>query len=121
VALVRYIVKDVEKAADFYTRYLDFKLERRNGDVLAIVSREDIQLWLIGPTASGARPVADGRKPEPGGWNRIVVTVQGLDPFLAKMKDRAITFRDEVSTGPTGRSLLVEDPSGNLVEIFEPG
>mgnify|MGYP003555870808 CR=1 FL=1 len=121
MAQVRYFVNDVGETADFYTRYLDFKLERRSGDTLAIVSRDDLQLWLVGPTATAARPVLDGRKPEPGGWNRIVVTVQGLDPFLAKMKDRAVKFRDEVTTGPTGRHLLCEDPSGNLVEIFEPG
>lgn len=119
-AQVRYFVNDVGQAADFYVRYLDFKLERQSA-VLAVVSRDDLQLWLIGPTASAARPALDGGKPTPGGWNRIVVTVQGLDPFLAKVKDRAVKFRDDVTVGPNGRHVLCEDPSGNLVEVFEPG
>lgn len=120
MAQIRYFVRDVEEAADFYTTYLGFKQERKTA-ALAVVSREDLQLWLVGPSASMAKPILDGSKPEPGGWNRIVVTVQGLDPFLAKLKDRKVVIRDDVSTGPSGRSVLFEDPSGNLVEIFEPG
>jgi catechol 2,3-dioxygenase-like lactoylglutathione lyase family enzyme len=88
---------------------------------MALVSHGDLQLWLAGPTASASRPLLDGARPAPGGWNRIVVTVNGLDPFLAKLKDRRIVFRDDVTVGPTGRHVLCEDPSGNLVEIFEPG
>jgi catechol 2,3-dioxygenase-like lactoylglutathione lyase family enzyme len=121
MAQVRYFVADVEEAADFYVTYLGFKLERRNGAVQAVLSHNDLQLWLIGPAASMARPMLDGARPMPGGWNRIVVTVQGLDPFLAKLKDRRIVIRDDVSAGPNGRYILFEDPSGNLVEIFEPG
>jgi catechol 2,3-dioxygenase-like lactoylglutathione lyase family enzyme len=120
VAQIRYFVRDVEEAADFYITYLGFKQERKTA-ALAVVSRDDLQLWLIGPDASMARPILDGSRPVPGGWNRIVVTVDGLDPFLAKLKDRRVTIRDDVSVGPSGRHVLFEDPSGNLVEIFEPG
>ena len=119
-AQVRYFVTDVEETADFYTTYLGFKQERKT-PALAVLSHGDLQLWLVGPNAAMAKPILDGSKPEPGGWNRIVVTVQGLDPFLAKLKDRRVVIRDDVSLSANGRHVLFEDPSGNLVEIFEPG
>ena len=102
MAVVRYLVDDVEAATAFYTDKLGFDLEQRMGPAFAIVSRGDISLWLSGPQSSAARPMPDGRQPEPGGWNRLVLTVDALEPEVERLKQAGVSFRNEIVTGPGG-------------------
>ena len=88
---------------------------------MAILRQADLTLWLAGPNASAARPMPDGRKPEPGGWNRFVVETDDLDALAAGLKAAGARFRNEIISGPGGRQVLVEDPSGNVVELFQAG
>jgi catechol 2,3-dioxygenase-like lactoylglutathione lyase family enzyme len=117
----RYIVHDVDGAIDFYCRFLGFTLDKQFGAAMAIVRHGDLSLWLAGPAASAARPMPDGRVPEPGGWSRIVIEVDQLDALIERLRHGAARFRNDIVTGPGGRQILVEDPSGNAVELFEPG
>jgi catechol 2,3-dioxygenase-like lactoylglutathione lyase family enzyme len=121
MATVRYIVRDVAEATDFYVGKLGFELEQAYGPAMAIVRRGDLSLWLAGPAASASRPMPDGRQPEPGGWNRIVLETYALQTMVASLKAAGVTFRNEVISGPGGRQTLCEDPSGNVVELFQPG
>jgi catechol 2,3-dioxygenase-like lactoylglutathione lyase family enzyme len=121
VAVVRYLVDDVEAAIAFYTEHLGFGLEQQMGPAFAIVSRGDLTLWLAGPQSSAARPMPDGRRPEPGGWNRLVVEVDDLAARVDELKQAGLSFRNEIVTGPGGKQILLEDASGNPVELFEPG
>ncbi len=120
MAAFRYIVADVDQAVDFYTRLLGFTLEKQFGPAMAIVRRDDLSLWLAGPTSSAARPMPDGRKPEPGGWNRIVLAVDNLDAAVERLRVVGARLRNDIVSGPGGRQILVEDPSGNVIELFEP-
>jgi len=120
MAQVRYIVNDVDTAVAFYTDALGFSLEQQFGPAMAIVEREGLRLWLAGPQASASRPMADGAQPAPGGWNRIVLTVDDLDRVVARLRDQDVIFRNPVISGPGGRQTLCEDPSGNLIELFQP-
>jgi len=120
MAAIRYLVNDVDRAVVFYTQYLGFTLERQMGPAFANVSRDDLTLWLSGPKSSAARPMPDGRRPEPGGWNRLVLEVVDLLSRVAEMKQAGIHFRNEIVVGPGGKQILVEDPDGNPVELFEP-
>jgi catechol 2,3-dioxygenase-like lactoylglutathione lyase family enzyme len=120
MATVRYLVDDVDRAVGFYTEKLGFALDERRGKVIAMVSRDGLTVWLSGPDSSAARPMPDGRKPEPGGWNRLVVQVQDLEPRVAALKREGVTFRNEIVTGPGGKQILVEDGCGNVVELFQP-
>jgi catechol 2,3-dioxygenase-like lactoylglutathione lyase family enzyme len=120
MAVVRYLVDDVDRAVAFYIDHLGFTLERRMGPPFAIVSRGDVSLWLSGPQSSAARPMPDGRQPEPGGWNRLVIVVDDLEARVAAMKQDGLSFRNEVVTGPGGKQILLEDTAGNAVELFEP-
>ena len=117
---MRYIVNDVGVALGFYVDRLGFKLVEQYGPAIAIVRRDDLELWLAGPTSSAARPMPDGRTPEPGGWNRAVIKVDDLDARVDELSGVGAVFRNEIVTGPGGRQILVEDPSGNVVELFEP-
>ncbi len=119
MATFRYIVKDVSASVAFYCDRLGFELSQQFGPAMAIVTRDDLQLWLAGPSASASRPMPDGAKPEPGGWGRIVITVDDLDKTIADFKSAGVPFRNEIVTGPGGRQILCEDPSGNVVELFE--
>jgi catechol 2,3-dioxygenase-like lactoylglutathione lyase family enzyme len=119
MAVMRYLVTDVDAAIAFYAR-LGFGVEQQFGPAMAIVRRDDLDLWLAGPSASAARPMPDGRTPEPGGWNRVVVTVDDLDGRVEELRATGVSFRNDVVTGPGGRQILCEDPSGNVVELFEP-
>lgn len=119
MATIRYLVNDVERSIAFYTRYLGFKLEQQMGPAFAKVSRDDLTLWLAGPQSSAARPMPDGRRPEPGGWNRLVIEVQDLVSRVVEMKREGMRFRNEVVVGPGGKQILLEDPDGNPVELFE--
>jgi len=120
MASVRYLVDDVEQAVAFYTANLGFTLRQQFGPAMAILARDDVSLWLAGPISSAARPMPDGRKPVPGGWNRIVVEVADLAATVGKMRQRGVAFRNDIVDGPGGRQILCEDPAGNVVELFEP-
>jgi catechol 2,3-dioxygenase-like lactoylglutathione lyase family enzyme len=120
MAVVRYLVDDVDAAIAFYTGNLGFTLQQQMGPAFAIVSRDDVSLWLSGPQSSAARPMPDGRRPEPGGWNRIVVEVDDLEARVEELKQAGLSFRNEIVTGPGGKQILLEDPAGNVVEIFQP-
>lgn len=120
MATMRYMVHDVGIASDFYVGSLGFEEIERWGPAIAIIRRGDLDLWLAGPVSSAARAMPDGRVPEPGGWNRLVVTVDDLDGTVQRLRDGGVPFRNEVVEGPGGRQILVEDPSGNVVELFEP-
>ena len=117
---VRYLVKDVDRAVAFYTQHLGFKLDQQSGTAFAIISNGDLTLWLSGPQSSGARPLPDGRRQEPGGWNRFVVIVAELPSRVATMKLAGLQFRSDIVSGPGGRQIQLEDPDGNPVELFEP-
>ncbi|MGZ8583541.1 MAG: VOC family protein [Actinomycetota bacterium] len=121
MATMRYLVHDVGAAVSFYVDTLGFEEVQRFGPAMAIVRRGDLVLWLAGPTASAARPMPDGRRPQPGGWNRVVIEVDDLDGRIEALGSTGVVFRNEVVEGPGGRQILAEDPSGNVVELFEPG
>jgi len=120
VATVRYLVNDVDTALAFYAA-LGFALKERYGPPFAIVARGDLDLWLSGPGTSAARPMPDGAKPVPGGWNRLVISVDDLAATVAVLRAGGHRFRNDVVKGPGGSQILVEDPSGNPVELFQPG
>jgi len=119
VATVRYLVADVERSVAFYTKALGFKLDQSMAPAFARVSSNDLTIWLAGPQSSAARPMPDGRRPEPGGWNRFVVEVEDLVSRVTEMKRAGLRFRNDVVVGPGGKQILLEDPDGNLVELFE--
>jgi catechol 2,3-dioxygenase-like lactoylglutathione lyase family enzyme len=118
-AVVRYLVTDVDRAVTFYTEHLGFGLLQRPGPAIAIVSRGQLHLLLSGPESSGARPMPDGRRQAPGGWNRIVLYVDNLDAILAGLEARGSRFRNDVETGPGGRQIQVDDPDGIPIELHE--
>jgi len=120
MATVRYLVKDVDAAVGFYTRHLDFALKQQFGPNMAILARRDLTLWLGGPNSSAARAMPDGRRPEPGSWNRFVIEVEDLAQTVAKLRQHGVNFRNDIVDGPGGKQILAEDPSGNVIELFEP-
>jgi catechol 2,3-dioxygenase-like lactoylglutathione lyase family enzyme len=120
MAVVRYLVDDVDAAVAFYTERLGFVLDQRMGPAVAIVTYADLSLWLAGPQSSAARPMPDGRRPEPGGWNRLVLTVDDLESRVDELRRAGVSFRNEIVTGPGGKQILVEDTAGNPVELFQP-
>jgi catechol 2,3-dioxygenase-like lactoylglutathione lyase family enzyme len=118
---VRYIVDDVGEAIAFYTRHLGFGVEFNPAPGFAVLSRGELRLLLNEPGAGGAgQPMPDGRKPEPGGWNRIQLEVRDLAGEVERMRDAGARFRNEIVSGRGGKQILLEDPSGNLIELFEP-
>ena len=119
MASVRYIVHDVDAAVAFYTGALGFVLEQQFGPAMSILTRDDLSLWVAGPSASAARPMADGRRPEPGGWNRFVLPVTDLPDLVARLRTSGVTFRNDIVEGPGGAQILCEDPSGNVIELFQ--
>src|SRR5262245_1101194 len=120
--MVRYIVDDVDAAIAFYNKNLGFEVTAQSGPYFAILARENLQLVLSPPKGpgGGSQPMPDGRKPEPGGWNRIIVRTSDLDAEVDTLRKAGVVFRNEIVAGPGGRQILVEDPSKNLVELFEP-
>jgi len=120
MAQVRYIVNDVDAAVAFYTSRLGFALVQQFGPAMAILQREDLRLWLAGPPASASRPMPDGTRPAPGGWSRFVLTVEDLESLVEELRREGVRFRNEIVTGPGGRQILCEDPSGNPIELFQP-
>ena len=119
MATMRYLVSDVGEATSFYADRLGFEVVERYGPAIAIVRLGDLNLWLAGPTSSAARAMPDGREPAPGGWNRVVIEVEDLDASVAQLGATGAVFRNEIVEGPGGRQILVEDPAGNVVELFE--
>jgi len=119
MAVIRYLVEDVDAAVAFYVDALDFERLERWGPAFAMVRRADLTLWLSGPGSSASRPLADGTRPGAGGWNRLVIETADLDAAIARLERAGARFRGDVVTGPGGRQALVDDPSGNPVELFE--
>jgi catechol 2,3-dioxygenase-like lactoylglutathione lyase family enzyme len=117
-AIVRYQVGDLDRAVAFYTRHLGFEMTQKSGPI-AVVSRGKLHLLFSGPESSGARPMPDGKRQEPGGWNRIVLYVENIDKSIAALKKAGAHFRNEVETGPGGKQILVDDPDGNPIELHE--
>src|SRR6187455_2881370 len=120
--MVRYIVNDVDAAIGFYTNRLGFRISAQSGPYFAILERENLQLVLSPPKGpgGGSQPTPDGRRPEPGGWNRIIVQTDSLERDVDTLRKAGVHFRSDLVAGPGGRQILAEDPSGNLVELFEP-
>jgi glyoxylase I family protein len=117
---VRYQSTDVQRAVDFYTTHLGFKLEHQQLPAFATVLLGDFKLLLSGPGASGSRPMPDGRRQEAGGWNRIVLRVTDIAREIERLEKTGLKFRNEMETGPSGRQIQLEDPDGNPIELFEP-
>lgn len=119
---VRYIVRDVAAAIEFYTRHLGFHLDMHPAPPFAMLSRGELRLVLSAPnpSAGGGQPMPDGRQQEPGGWNRFAVLVDDLEAKVAELRKAGVRFRNDIVTGVGGKQILVEDPSGNPVELFQP-
>ena len=117
---VRYMVDDVGKAIDFYERHLGFSVALAAAPAFADVRRGNLRLLLSGPASSAGRPMPDGAVPGPGGWNRIHLIVDDIDTEVARLRDAGGTFRNDVVEGPGGKQILLQDPSGNFVELFQP-
>jgi catechol 2,3-dioxygenase-like lactoylglutathione lyase family enzyme len=115
---VRYMVDDVPAAVDFYTKFLGFEV-LTSFPPFADVKRGNLRLLLSGPASSAGRPMADGAKPGPGGWNRIHLIVDDLDAEVARLREAGATFRNEMISGPGGKQILLVDPSGNFIELFQ--
>lgn len=116
---VRYMVDDVGKAVDFYTTFLGFEAQL-NSPAFADVKRGNLRLLLSGPASSAGRAMPDGAKPGPGGWNRIHLIVDDLEAEVARLRKAGAPFRNEIISGPGGKQVLLQDPSGNMVELFQP-
>ena len=117
---VRYMVDDVDAAIAFYTQKLGFEVQTDASPAFAAVKRGHLRLLLAGPTSSAGRAMPDGTKPGPGGWNRIHFLVDDLEAEVAQLRGRGARFRNDIVTGPGGKQILLEDPSGNVVELFQP-
>jgi catechol 2,3-dioxygenase-like lactoylglutathione lyase family enzyme len=116
---VRYQVADIDRSIGFYTRQLGFQPAERSGSAFAAVSRGGLRLILSGPGSSGSRPMPDGLRQEPGGWNRIVLYVDDLASRIRSLEEAGVRFRNQVEVGPGGKQILVEDPDGNPIELHE--
>jgi catechol 2,3-dioxygenase-like lactoylglutathione lyase family enzyme len=114
------MVSDVAEALEFYSTHFGFQPRTVNAPAFADVTKDRLRLLLSGPTSSAGRVMPDGAVPRPGGWNRIHLVTEDLDREIARLKAAGVRFRNEVVTGPGGRQILVEDPSGNLIELFQP-
>jgi catechol 2,3-dioxygenase-like lactoylglutathione lyase family enzyme len=117
---VRYLVDDVEASIDWYTRHLGFTVLTNYAPAFADVSRGSLRLLLSGPASSAARPMSDGTQPRAGGWNRIHLIVENLAAEVTRLKAEGAQFRNDMVKGPGGSQVLLVDPSGNLVELFQP-
>ena len=117
---VRYMVDDVASAIEFYTTHLGFTEQMSNLPAFADVRRGQLRLLLSGPRSSAGRPMPDGAKPAPGGWNRIHLIISDLASEIDRLRGEGVRFRNDVVTGPGGSQILLEDPSGNLIELFQP-
>jgi catechol 2,3-dioxygenase-like lactoylglutathione lyase family enzyme len=117
---IRYMVNDVQDSVDFYSRHFGFQLRTSTAPAFADVIRGRLRLLLAGPESSAARKMPDGRKPEPGGWNRLHFVVEDIEREVQRLRDAGVHFRNQIITGPGGRQVLLDDPSGNPIELFQP-
>jgi catechol 2,3-dioxygenase-like lactoylglutathione lyase family enzyme len=117
---IRYMVDDVDDAVAFYTTHFGFTVRSSAAPAFADVVRDNLRLLLSGPTSSAGRPMPDGRTPRPGGWNRIHFIVEDIAADVERLRSAGLTFRNDIVTGPGGRQILLEDPSGNPIELFQP-
>ena len=117
---VRYMVDDVADAVDFYTTHFGFKAQTTALPAFADVTKGNLRLLLSGPASSAGRPMPDGAQPRPGGWNRVHFVTADLDAEIERLRAAGVRFRNEVVSGPGGRQILLEDPSGNPIELFQP-
>jgi catechol 2,3-dioxygenase-like lactoylglutathione lyase family enzyme len=117
---VRYMVDDVESAVAFYTTHFGFTVRTSFAPAFADVVRGNLRLLLSGPTSSAGRAMPDGRRPGPGGWNRIHFIVEDIAAEVERLRSAGLTFRNDIVSGPGGRQILLEDPSGNPIELFQP-
>jgi catechol 2,3-dioxygenase-like lactoylglutathione lyase family enzyme len=117
---VRYMVDDVDESIAFYTKLFGFEVLTSAAPAFADVKRGSLRLLLSGPKSSAGRPMPDGTKPGPGGWNRIHFLVDDIDAEVARLRESGATFRNDVIEGPGGKQILLEDPSGNVIELFQP-
>ena len=117
---VRYMVDDVEEAVDFYTTHFGFEVRSSFAPAFADVVRGNLRLLLSGPRSSAGRPMPDGRTPGPGGWNRIHFIVDDIGSEVERLRGAGLTLRNEIISGPGGQQILLEDPSGNPIELFQP-
>lgn len=117
---VRYMVDDVDAAVAFYTTHLDFTLLTNAAPAFADVARGQLRLLLSGPASSAGRPMPDGRQPGPGGWNRIHLIVDDIAAETERLRTAGLEFRNEIVTGPGGMQVVIDDPSGNPIELFQP-
>ena len=117
---VRYMVTDVQASIEFYTRHLGFRVRTDFAPAFADVTRGALRLLLSGPSSSAGRPMPDGATPGPGGWNRIHLIVDDLDAEVARLRNAGVDFRNDIVTGPGGSQILLQDPSGNVIELFQP-
>jgi catechol 2,3-dioxygenase-like lactoylglutathione lyase family enzyme len=117
---VRYMVDDVERAIDFYTTHFDFTVRTSAAPAFADVVRGNLRLLLSGPKSSAGRPMPDGRTPQAGGWNRIHFIVDDIGAEVERLRSSGVTFRNDIISGPGGQQILLEDPAGNPIELFQP-
>jgi catechol 2,3-dioxygenase-like lactoylglutathione lyase family enzyme len=117
---VRYMVDDVQTSVDFYTTHLGFEVLNNFAPPFADVARGNLRLLLAGPASSAGRPMPDGAQPGPGGWNRIHLIVDDIETEVARLREAGVPFRNDIVTGPGGKQILLEDPSGNPIELFQP-
>ena len=120
MAAVRYIVDDVDAAIEFYVSNLGFRLDKQFGAAIAMLERSDLTLWVAGPKASASKAMPDGSKPAPGGWSRFVLIVDDLQDLVSRLKRNGVPFKNDILAGPGGKQILCVDPSGNVVELFQP-
>ena len=117
---VRYMVHDVDAAVEFYTKHFGFAVGTHAPPAFADVFRGNLRLLLSGPSSSAGRPMPDGAKPGPGGWNRVEFVVNDIEAEVERLRAEGVSFRNDIVTGPGGKEILLEDPSGNPVELFHP-
>jgi catechol 2,3-dioxygenase-like lactoylglutathione lyase family enzyme len=117
---VRYMVHDVEESIDFYTHHFGFELRMSAAPAFAEVIRGRLRLLLAGPKSSAGRPMPDGRTPAPGGWNRIHFVVDDIAVEVDRLREAGLSFRNDIVSGPGGQQILLDDPSGNAIELFQP-
>lgn len=125
MATVRYIVDDVDAAVDFYRTQFGFRVVMHPAPEFAMLARDDLRLTLVRPIqdghpGGGSRPMPDGTAQRPGGWNRFALEVEDLEALVARLRDAGVSFRNEIVTGIGGAQILAQDPSGNLIELFQP-
>lgn len=117
---VRYLVDDVEASLAFYTEHLGFEVRTNFAPAFADITRSNLRLLLSGPTSSAGREMPDGTKPGPGGWNRIHLIVDDIEAEHARLREQGVRFRSDIVKGPGGQQIVLDDPSGNPVELFQP-